>query len=232
MTIIPALSLALTQSGNGASPNPAQLLPGVTGRSYGVIGGMPTYTASGGSGTYTFPASPGPYPAGFACVANATTYKCSANTLSAAGAAYPLSLSVSDSGNATTPPGSAPSTTSLPINSPIQLSQSLGTVWPEAVNGRAYGSGSNCTEGACAPAVYSATNGLGGYVWPSTIPASIAAITGMSCAVVPTTYSCSASVMTAAPTLARAVRFPTAPVLWFLTLPTRPRLPPRWPPTR
>lgn len=86
------------------------------------------------------------------------------------------------------------------VHAPITLAQSFGTQWPDAVHGRPYGSGNSCTGGACAPAVYSATNGLGGYVWPSTIPSSLASITGMSCPAVATgstTFTCSATDITA-----------------------------------
>lgn len=82
---------------------------------------------------------------------------------------------------------------------PIQLAQSLGTQWPDAVNGRAYGGAvPGCANGsACASVVYTASNGLGNYVWPATTPASISAITGMNCAASGSTYSCSATKITA-----------------------------------
>ncbi|GEM_PF-5515235 len=54
-----ALSATLTQAGNAASPNPAQLLDAVdfngagTARSYGLVGGAPSYTASGGAAAGT-----------------------------------------------------------------------------------------------------------------------------------------------------------------------------------
>ena len=93
------------------------------------------------------------------------------------------------------------------VHPPLQLAQSLGRSWPDGVNGRAYGTGTGCTGGACASAVYTATNGLGGYVWPGSMPASISAITGMSCPAVATgsaTYTCSATSVTAAPAAAGA----------------------------
>ena len=93
------------------------------------------------------------------------------------------------------------------VHPPLQLAQTLGTAWPDAVHGRAYGTGTGCSGGACAPAVYTATNGLGGYVWPASPPASIAAITGMSCPAVATgnaTYTCSSTGITAAPAAAGA----------------------------
>jgi hypothetical protein len=202
------LAINLTQAGNAASPNPASLLPAVTNRTYGSIGGTPTYTASYGLGGYTFPASPGPFGSGsgFTCSTTTTNpYVCSASpvALAASATSYPLSLTVTDTANPAVPNGSATSTTSLLVNPQMQLAQSLSANWPDAVNGRAYGSGSNCTGGNCAPATYTATYGLGGYVWPTT-PASILAITGMSCSVVSTTYQCSAADITAAPSAAGA----------------------------
>jgi hypothetical protein len=131
-----------------------------------------------------------------------------------------FTVRLDDGGNAAVPNGFASGTTpdpanvvssSITVNPQIQLAQSLGTNWPDAVNGRAYGSPAGgpsvtgCTggTGACAPAVYSATGGLGGYHWPTT-PASILAITGMSCSVVSTTYQCSAADIAAAPSAAGA----------------------------
>ncbi|HMD97093.1 MAG TPA: hypothetical protein VKM93_07160, partial [Terriglobia bacterium] len=203
LQIIAPLAIHLTQVGNSASPDPTNLLPGVTSRSYAVIGGSaaaPTYTASGGLGGYTFPASPGPYPAGFACVSGASTYTCSANpAVTAPAAAYPLSLTVNDTANTATPSGTATSNSSLPVNSPINLAVNLGTSWPDAVNSRPYGSGAGCSGGPCTSAVYTATGGLAGYVYPSTTPPGMPA--GIACTQAPTAanYTCNTpTVMSAA----------------------------------
>jgi hypothetical protein len=87
------------------------------------------------------------------------------------------------------------------VVAPVQLAQSLGTQWPDAVNGRAYGgSATGCSgsgSAACASAAYTASGGLGGYVWPATLPSSLAAITGMACAASGGTYVCSAAKVTA-----------------------------------
>jgi hypothetical protein len=212
LLINPALAIQLDQTGNPAGANPASLLPAVFNRTYGsgsnCLGGAcapPVYTASGGLGGYVFPASPGPFPTGFACSPTTTTYTCLAGTaVAAAPATYSnLILTVSDTSNPAVPNGSASSNTSLLVNPQIQLAQTLTANWPDAVHGRAYGIGSTCYNGTptpvtCAPALYSASNGLGGYVWPAT-PASLSAL-GMSCSVVAPNYSCSAAAITALPT--------------------------------
>jgi hypothetical protein len=161
------LAVALTQTTN-ATPTTA-LLPGVFNRSYGVINagaGAPLYTASYGLGGYTFPASPGPFSAvaGFACTnPTASTYTCAANTaISAAANTYSgLSLTVTDTANAAVPQGSAVASTSLMVNSQITMSVNLGLTWPDAVQGRAYGSGAGCTGGACIEPTYTIMHGLG-----------------------------------------------------------------------
>src|SRR5208282_4649073 len=97
------LVITLTQAGNVASPNPANLLPAVNSRSYGSIGGTPTYTATYGLGGYVFPASPGPFAnvIGITCSSTTTNpYTCSASAVApvtaAANTYTPLSLTVSD----------------------------------------------------------------------------------------------------------------------------------------
>ncbi len=179
LQINPAPSIQLTQAGNAASPNPANLLPSVTNRSYGVIGAPPTYTVSGGSGTYTFPASPGPFPAGFVCTATSNTYTCSANPVSAAANAYPINLTVTDTGDAAMPNGTATSTSTLVVNTAMSVTPPA-TV-PTAVHGRAYGTGTGCSGGGgnCAPLQYFLSNGLGTYT-----------LTGSSLATPSDTFAC------------------------------------------
>lgn len=128
-------------------------------------------------------------------------------TASSVGAAgnYTVMVSVTDSpitvvgqAQAVVPARTATKTFTQVVHPPIQLAQSLGATWPDAVHGRAYGMGTGCTGGNCAPAVYTATNGLGGYVWPATAPASVSAA-GLSCPAVATgsaTYTCTAASIT------------------------------------
>ena len=197
------LAINLTQTGNPAGTpagtNPPNLLPAVTQRSYGSIGGTPTYTATYGLGGYVFPASPGPFPGGFACTPASPTYTCSANSAVSAGPATysPLTVSVSDAANAAVPSGSISSTTSLLVNPQIVLGLNLGTAWPNAVKGRAYGLTGTCSPNpGCTPATYTATNGLGTYVYPGT-PASMPA--GMACTPAGAIYTCDAAAITANP---------------------------------
>ena len=164
----------------------------------------PTVGAStSGNGPLAVCALPLPTP-GLATTPAAAQSQCmlSSPSVGAAGAAS-ISVSVTDSpimvSTQTRPVVPANTITKplpLTVHPQIQLAQSLTAHWPDAVSGRAYASGSGCSGGLCAQAIYSATNGLGGYVWPSTTPSSISAITGMSCPAVTTgsaTYTCSAA---------------------------------------
>ncbi len=196
LQINPALSIQLTQAANPAGSNPANLLPGVTNRSYGVIGAAPTYTVSGGSGTYSFPASPSTYPTGFACAATASTYTCSANTVTAGANSYPISLSVSDPGNAAVPNGTATSSSILVVNAAMSVVPSA-TVQP-AVHGRAYGTGTGCTGGGgnCLPLLYSLTGGLGNYTLAGSSLATPSDT--FACSFTTSTYYCSKSAIAGA----------------------------------
>lgn len=187
--INPALTIQLTQTGNPSGSNPANLLPGVTNRSYGVIGGAPTYTVSGGSGTYTFPASPGPFPAGFVCAATSNTYTCTANPITGAANAYSLNLTVTDTGDAAVPTGSATSSSTLVVNAAMIVTPPATVL--TAVHGRAYGSGTGCTGGGgnCAPLQYSLSNGLGNYTLTGSSLATPSDT--FACAFASPTFSCS-----------------------------------------
>jgi len=102
-------------------------------------------------------------------------------------------ITVSTQTRAVVPANTITKTISLTVHPPISLAQTLGAHWPDAVEGRSYGSAANgCTgtTGACAAAIYTASNGLGGYVWPSTIPASLSALAPMACTPAATTYTC------------------------------------------
>jgi hypothetical protein len=180
------LQVVLTENGNTISNSTGttgSLLPGVQNRTYGtgnncVSAGPsttctpPTYTASyglGAVGGYTFPASPGPFTTlpsvsgGFTCSTTTTNpYTCSSPQVSSTAATYNnLSLTVNDTANAAVPSGNALATTSLLVNPQITIAQTLTATWPEAVHGRAYGTGGGCSGGNCAPAQYTASGGLG-----------------------------------------------------------------------
>jgi hypothetical protein len=173
------LAVQLTQAGSTIANN-ASLLPAVFNRTYGVTGGgagAPTYTASSGLGGYVFPASPGPFASvgGFSCSsASSNPYVCSAAAaVSASPATYSsLSLTVTDTANAAVPQGSATTAASLLVDSQVSVSTNLSpSPWPDAVNGRTYGSGSGCSGGSCTAMIYTAAGGLGavgGYTFPTT----------------------------------------------------------------
>ena len=121
---------------------------------------------------------------------------------------YHFTIRLDDGGNSAVPSTASSLTldstvsTSLQVNPPIVLAQSLGTTWPEAVSGRPYGTGINCVGSVCAQAVYTASNGLGGYKWPGAT-SGLSGITGLACPAVATgstTYTCSSADITAAPT--------------------------------
>ena len=177
-----------------------------------------------GNGPFTAALTVTGLPAGFTPTlqASQSNWTISSSAVSAAAQTYTVMVSITDNPIiiATQTPPVVPARTlvktyTLKVDPQIQLAQSLTATWPDAVSGRAYGTGTGCTGtgGNCAPAVYTATNGLGGYVWPASMPAGLAAITGMSCALVTTTYSCSAAKITASPGSAGAASVPYSPSL-------------------
>lgn len=160
ITIVDALVNTLTQAGNAASPNPASLLVGVDGRSYGFIGGTPTHTPTGGLGATNWCISAGAatlaargftiVPALPACPATvavaAVTYS-SAAGVTGPNAAFGITIELSDGGNAAVPNTSAANSTSLAIDAALlaTLAQTGNPASPnpasllDAVDGRTYG---------------------------------------------------------------------------------------------
>ncbi len=136
----------------------------------------------------------------------ATASECviSSTAVGAAGSYTAFTVSVTDtpisiSGQSTpvVPSRTITKTFTLAVDTPLQITQSLGATWPAAVNGRAYGSGSGCSGGLCASAVYTVTGGLAPYIWPAATPTSIST-TGLSCTASSATYTCSTAKITAA----------------------------------
>jgi len=142
LNLDPPLANQLTQVTSTSAPpttatNPSSLLDAVMSRSYGVIGGTPTYTASGGlgpnavgGGGYIWCLSQGSLPGGFTGISNGSTCSTatkpapttpgSAITLQATDVAAaassppaPITFTVllDDTGNAAVPSGAAASTT-------------------------------------------------------------------------------------------------------------------------
>jgi hypothetical protein len=156
-----ALSAALAQTGNPTPSNPAQLLDAVdfngagTARSYGVVGGTPTYTASGGTAV----ASPAGYrwcvttgdatlrPIGFdsisnVCGAASTTtglnafYTAAAvNNLNNGLAVTAFDVVLDDLGNAAVPPSTSVGGASFTRSSSIQVNQALSGNFSQSAPG-------------------------------------------------------------------------------------------------
>jgi hypothetical protein len=165
ITVNPALTPTLTQSQAGAPvTDPANLLDGVEGRSYGVVGGTPTYTAAGGlgPGTYSWCVSTGAasLPTGLNTVSTncaaptvADSVTLTAATIGAPPGAFPFDLQLDDPGNDAVPPSAAAaasgtSSTSITINSVLvatltQVQNAVPVANPAAlldgVEGRSYG---------------------------------------------------------------------------------------------
>jgi len=117
---------------------------------------------------------------------------------------YSPSVTVTDTGNATTPGATGSSDTQSVINGKLNVDAQvvvtnppLGATWPDGVSNRSYGSGSTCSGGTCTAPLYNVSGGLGGYVWPATTPGTFPA--GFNCPGVgtgSTSYSCSANPIT------------------------------------
>lgn len=199
---------------------PGSLAPAVSGRPYG--SGMDcgaagtsrctpiTYSVQGGLGGYSSAPALDDYPSGLACGApvngptgaNGPTasYTClSSSGISGAAGSYTAGISVADTANASTPAiiaAKASNTAALAVDSPLSLALTSGAP-PDAVDQRAYGTGSGCSGsgGICAPIVFTVSGGLGNgnYTSSATITPSI----GFACALSGSTnYDCSATNVT------------------------------------
>ncbi len=181
---------------------PSTVPPGVVGRRYGTGGGCSggncaplVYTvppATPGLGGYTF--TPNNFPAGFTCPTSSNNGNCQDSSVGGSAGTFGVAVNVTDAANVSTPSGSVASSppNTLQVNAGINLTQSLGTLWPDGIQSRTYGTGSTCgptSSTTCSPAVYAASNGLGNYVWPTT-PTSLP--TGFTCSPSGTTYACTA----------------------------------------
>ena len=194
---------SLTINGSVTLTAPGSLAAAVNGRSYGVgnncgVSGTAAcqsaaFAVSGGLGTYAGTATPSSAPGSWSCVLVGPNYDCSTASVSAGGP-FPesanLSLSASDVANASAPSGSS-STVTGTLTIDAALSLTAPTVLADAVNGRSYGTGSNCGvsgTAACQTAQFPVSGGLGGYL---TNPSPSAAPGSWSCALVSSNYNCS-----------------------------------------
>jgi hypothetical protein len=197
LTITAGITLTLTQAGNAGSPNPANLLDAVTTRSYGTIGGTPTFTATGGLGPafYRWCVSAGALPAGFVTTVVIST-NCAAPTLNAgpitvtsaaagaAGGPTSFTIQVDDGaggGNAAVPSGGSTRTTQLTIQPDVTVSVTPDPAVNDAVTGRSYG------EAPQSPPTYTAADGIGPYTFTVSVGAPP---TGIVCSQVAQTMEC------------------------------------------
>jgi YVTN family beta-propeller protein len=213
--ILAGLTFTLTQTGNPASPNPANLLNAVESRNYatgGQAGAAPTYTVSGGSGgPYNWCLSTGVLPGGFIstpaistnCAARTSAagpVALSASPAGAAGGPFTITMDVQDGTgnfNAAVPPIGGVISTDLTINAPLALSNPTpDPATNPAVSGRSYGESTFTCAGAtpCAPPTYTASGGVGAHTIQITAGA---APTGIACSQTGSTFSC----QTTAPTV-------------------------------
>jgi hypothetical protein len=136
----------------------------VSGRPYGAAGVCSPnpacqaiqYKASAGLGNYGLGTLAGGGSDAFTCLGTGT-YSCSINTVAGSGSEI-LNMSVTESGNISAPGGLASdSTQSLTIRSAISLTPTIASPWPDAVNGRSYGSNGVALQ-------FNATGGIQPYV--------------------------------------------------------------------
>lgn len=175
INVQPALAAVLTQAGN-ATPN-VSLFDGALGRSYGVIGATPTWTASGGLGTYGWCVSTGAasLPGGMvgistncgAPTAGGVVTLTSANVTGASGVFF-FTVQLSDGGNAAVPPGNVLNNTLININTALTFTQSVGTrvgnavTMLDGVELRPYGT--SPLDPARVNAIYTAAGGISPYL--------------------------------------------------------------------
>src|SRR5579872_2099181 len=200
LTINPALNIS----------GPGSLATAVAGRSYGTGNNCGTngtspcqpiqYTVTGGLGGY----SPTPSMSnGFSCSLTSSsgltgTYQCSSSDVTGSGSPS-LTITASDTANASTPAGTATSpSATLTINPALNISGPTPSPLAPAVENRAYGSGTGCSGKNCQPIQYTVTGGLSGY---STTPIMSGFPGGLSCSLTSSsgltgTYQCSSSSVT------------------------------------
>ncbi len=218
LTVNAALGVTLTQATN-ATPL-TTLLNAVQGRTYGTIGGTPTYAATGGlttTGNYNWCVSAGALPAGFTtgpvavstncaaptAIATATSVTVTSAAAGAAGGPTAFTLLAGDTGNAAVPGATAAATvglvsnfaaTNLTINAPLALAVNLANPLPDAVIGRTYG-GAGFTS-----IIYTASFGEGAYSFtaPPSAGAPAAGVfpAPMACVSAPPNLTCSSAAIT------------------------------------
>ena len=164
-----AVSKTLTVNGALNLTAPTGAFAGVNGRAFGTgtgctgVGGAcqaANFAITGGIGTYasaTITSQPGTW----SCPLQGTNYACGTTSLSNATTST-LTLSASDTANATTPSGTSNSA-SITLSAAGAMALTPPSSLNDAVTGRAYGVGNDCTGGACTGISYTISGGLGNY---------------------------------------------------------------------
>ena len=177
---------------------------GVTARAYGTgTGCTPVtnctaaiYTAANGIAPYVFPAAPpATFPGNFTCTSGATTYTCNSASVGAAGSFNPA-VTVADTGNVSTPASTVSTDPQSTITTSVTIAGALTLTPPgaapvNAVNGRRYGMGAGCPNGAtnCAPVPFTVAGGTGNY--SASINDTTLGGTVFTCPLTGATYNCS-----------------------------------------
>ena len=165
-----AVSKTLTVNGALSLTAPTGAFAGVNGRAFGTgtgctgVGGAcqaADFAVTGGIGTYAANASITSQPGTWSCPLQGTNYACGTTSLSNATTST-LTLSASDTANATTPSGTSNSA-SITLSAADAMALTPPASVNDAVTGRAYGVGNNCTGGACTGISYTISGGLGNY---------------------------------------------------------------------
>jgi DNA-binding beta-propeller fold protein YncE len=194
------VAVAKTLAVNGALSLTAPTGPfaAVNGRAFGTGTGCTgtggacqaaNFAISGGIGVYAANATITSQPGTWACPLQGTNYACNASSVSNATTST-LTLSASDTASATTPSGTSNTASiSLSVGAPLALTPPASV--NDAVAGRPYGVGSNCTGGACTGISYTVSGGLGNY-GAATLTAGA---NTFSCSAGPT-YTCNKSAIT------------------------------------
>jgi sugar lactone lactonase YvrE len=187
------VSKTLTVDGTLTLTAPASLPTAVNLRAFGTGAGCTggacapaAFAVAGGLGTYSANATIVSAPGAWTCPLAGTNYNC-ASTSVVSGTPN-LSITAADAGNAATP-SQTTSAASVAITVNPQLALTPPASVPDAVTGRAFGSGSGCSGGACAAIKYVISGGLGNYL-AGTLAVGNGSSDTLACSVAALTYSC------------------------------------------
>jgi len=199
LMVDPVLSFSLAQAGNLTTTNPANLLDAVSGRTYGVIGGTPTYTPTGGLGAnnagavgnsyYQWCLSVGTLPATFSSTGNngqdlnvpcPTQVQSPSETLQAtndlstvaSATGYLFAVQLNDTGNSTTPSATLTNSTTLTVQPPLVATLT------QATSATTWNTITALAPGPLLPGVYNRTYGVGGGTPTFTATGGLGAISG------------------------------------------------------